>query len=63
MRDPHLLLYMGGQLDDNMLDLLCKYVGDRGTGRPPAKLSMSLDMLKMSFEDNGDDDEGEGMIS
>ncbi len=58
MRDPHLLLYMGEQLDEKMLDLLCKYVGDRGAGRPPAKLSMSLDMLKMTFDDNsnGDDD-------
>ena len=63
-RDPHLLMYMSDHLDDKMLDLLCKYIRDRGTGRPPAKLSMSLDMLKLSFGDshtnfseNGGDEE------
>ena len=61
MKDPHLLLYMAEQIDDKTLDLLCKYVGDRGTGRPPAKLSMSLDMLKMSFDDSDIDiDDGGG---
>lgn len=58
LKDPHLLLYLSSFLDDSALAMLCEYINDKSPTRAPAKLSMSLDMLKMSFDDStGSEDE------
>jgi hypothetical protein len=53
LTDPHLLLHLSTLLDDDCSNLLCKFV-NRGSGidKIPAKLSMALDFLKMSLDDN-----------
>ena len=55
LKDPHLLLYMSDLLDRDSMRQMCNYVSDKVSKRPSAKLSMCLDMLKMSFDDDTDD--------
>ena len=51
--DPHLLQYLSALLDDDCSHLLCKFVGGlEGNARLPPKLSMALDMLKISLDDS-----------
>jgi hypothetical protein len=52
LSDPHLLQYLSAFLDDDCGHLLCSFVGGLGGNtRIPSKLSMALDMLKISFND------------
>ena len=60
MKDPHLLLHISALMDEISLDLLCKYVGASAVGRMPGKVAMSLDILKISFDEismENDDDQ------
>lgn len=52
LSDPHLLQYLSSLLDENCSQLLCKFVGgSEENARVPSKLSMALDMLRITFDD------------